>query len=79
MTFWERFALIFTNAKYLDSMLTGLRMTLAISVGAAALGLVLGSIVALVGLAGSKNPLMKLPKLICAVYVTVVRGTPMAL
>ena len=76
MTFWERFALIFTNAKYLDSMLTGLRMTLAISVGAAALGLVLGSIVALVGLAGSKNPLMKLP---CAVYVTVVRGTPMAL
>ena len=36
MTFWERFALIFTNAKYLDSMLTGLRMTLAISVGAAA-------------------------------------------
>ena len=24
MTFWERFALIFTNAKYLDSMLTGL-------------------------------------------------------
>ena len=39
MTFWERFALIFTNAKYLDSMLTGLRMTLAISVGAAALGL----------------------------------------
>ena len=47
--------------------------------GAAALGLVLGSIVALVGLAGSKNPLMKLPKLICAVYVTVVRGTPMAL
>ena len=79
MTFWERFALIFTNAKYLDSMLTGLRMTLAISVGAAVLGLVLGSIVALVGLAGSKNPLMKLPKLICAVYVTVVRGTPMAL
>ena len=41
MSFLEKFALIFTNAKYLDSMLTGLRMTIAISVGAAVLGLVL--------------------------------------
>ncbi len=79
MSFLEKFTLIFTNAKYLESMLTGLKMTLVISVGAAALGLVLGTIVALVGIAQSKNPLMKLPKLICAVYVTVIRGTPMAL
>lgn len=79
MTFFEKFILIFTNTKYLDSMLTGLRMTLAISVGAAALGLILGTVVALVGLSKSKNPLMKAPKLICAIYVTVVRGTPMAL
>ncbi len=79
MSFLEKFTLIFTNVKYLESMLTGLKMTLVISVGAAALGLVLGTIVALVGIAQSKNPLMKLPKLICAVYVTVIRGTPMAL
>jgi len=79
MSFLEKFTLIFTNAKYLDSMLTGLRMTVAISLGAAILGLVLGTIVALVGLANTKNPLMKLPKLVCAVYVTVIRGTPMAL
>jgi len=79
MSFFEKFILIFTNAKYLDSMLTGLKTTLAISLGAAALGLVLGTIVALVGLSSSKNPLMKLPKLVCAVYVTVIRGTPMAL
>ena len=31
MTFIEKFTLIFTNARYLDSMLTGLRMTLALS------------------------------------------------
>ena len=79
MTFFEKFTLIFTNAKYLDSMLTGLQMTLAISVGAALLGLVLGTVVALVGISTSKNPLMKVPKFICAVYVTVIRGTPMAL
>ena len=79
MTFLEKFMLVFTTPKYLDSMLTGLRMTLAISVGASLLGLILGTIVALVGLSKSKNPLMKIPKFICAVYVTVIRGTPMAL
>ena len=79
MSFLEKFTQIFTNAKYLGSMLTGLQMTLVISVGAAVLGLVLGTIVALAGLSGSKNPLMKLLKLVCKVYVTVVRGTPMAL
>ena len=79
MSFFEKFLLVFTEPKYLDSMLTGLRMTLAISVGAALIGLILGTVVALVGLSRTKNPLMKIPKLICAVYVTVVRGTPMAL
>ncbi len=79
MSLVENFMLVFTNAKYLDSMFSGLRMTLVISVGAATLGLVLGTIVALVGLTSSKSPLMKLPKLVCKVYVTVIRGTPMAL
>lgn len=79
MSFFEKFVLVFTEPKYLDSMLTGLRMTIAISVGAALIGLILGTVVALVGLSRTKNPLIKIPKLICAVYVTVVRGTPMAL
>ena len=79
MSFFEKFTLIFTEAKYLDSMLTGLRMTIAISLGAALMGLVLGTVVALVGLSRSKNPLMWLLKLVCRIYVTVVRGTPMAL
>lgn len=79
MSFFEKFTLIFTEAKYLDSMLTGLRMTIAISLGAALMGLVLGTVVALVGLSRSKNPLMWLLRLVCRVYVTVVRGTPMAL
>ena len=79
MSFFEKFVQVFAQPKYLESMLTGLRMTLAISVGAALIGLVLGTVVALVGLSRSKHPLMKIPKFICAVYVTVVRGTPMAL
>ena len=79
MSFFEKFVQVFAEPKYLESMLTGLRMTLAISVGAALIGLLLGTVVALVGLSRSKHPLMKIPKFICAVYVTVVRGTPMAL
>ena len=79
MSFFEKFILIFTDEKYLESMLTGLRMTFVISVGAAVLGLILGTIVALVGLSHSKNPVMKVLKLICRIYVTVIRGTPMAL
>ena len=79
MSFFEKFVQVFAEPKYLESMLTGLRMTLAISVGAALIGLVLGTVVALVGLSRSKYPLVKIPKFICAVYVTVVRGTPMAL
>ena len=47
--------------------------------GAAVLGLVLGALVALAALSESGNPLMKVLKAVCKVYVTVIRGTPMAL
>ncbi len=70
---------IFTTQKYLDSMFTGLGTTVVISLGAAALGLLLGVLVALAALSESKNPLMKVLKAVCKVYVTVIRGTPMAL
>ncbi len=79
MGFADKVGQIFTNGKYLGSMLSGLRLTVTVSVGAARLWLLLGTVVALVTLADGKNPLMKLPKLVCTVYVTVVRGTPMAL
>ena len=71
--------LIFTTEKYLESMISGLQMTFVVSVGAAVLGLVLGTVVALANLSKSKNPLMRLLRGICKVYVTIVRGTPMAL
>jgi His/Glu/Gln/Arg/opine family amino acid ABC transporter permease subunit len=56
----------------------GLGTTLLISVFAALLGLVLGTVVAIIGIAAD-SPIMKLPKLICKLYVTIIRGTPMAL
>jgi His/Glu/Gln/Arg/opine family amino acid ABC transporter permease subunit len=62
----------------MESMMEGLKMTLIISFFAALLGLLLGILVALVSIAkGSKW--MKIPQALCKLYITVVRGTPMAL
>ena len=70
---------IFSTAKYLDIFFNGLKLTLRISVGAALLGLLLGVIVALIKLTPKENKAMAVPRLICDIYITVVRGTPMAL
>ena len=56
----------------------GLQMTLIISVGAAALGMLIGTAIALIKLQ-PKTRAFIVPKAICDVYVTVIRGTPMAL
>ncbi|MBQ1222901.1 MAG: amino acid ABC transporter permease [Oscillospiraceae bacterium] len=77
--FFDNIIEIFTNTKYLFEMLNGLKMTFIISVGAAVLGLLLGTIVAIVTLSRSQSKLMAIPKAICNVYVTIIRGTPMAL
>ena len=78
MNFIEGVIKLFSTAKYMESMMEGLKMTLIISFFAALLGLLLGILVALVSIAkGSKW--MKIPQALCKLYVTVVRGTPMAL
>ncbi len=69
---------LFSNPAYMNSIWQGLRTTLIISVAAALLGLLLGALVAMVGIAKNRGP-MRLLKLICNVYIAVVRGTPMAL
>ena len=69
---------LFSNQNYVDSLLRGLKITIVVSVLAAVLGLFLGTIAALVSIAPDSK-LMKLPKLICRIYITVIRGTPMAL
>ena len=78
MNFFEGVYTLFTTQTYMDSLFRGLKSTLIISVAAAVLGLVLGTLVALVGMAPN-TPLMRIPKFICNLYITVIRGTPMAL
>ena len=57
----------------------GLGCTLLISLGATVIGIILGALVAIVKIIPSKNPVMKVLNVICDVYTTIFRGTPMAL
>ncbi len=76
--FFSKVIELFTTQKYMTSMLGGLKMTVIISIGAMLLGLLLGGIVAMVTIS-RPSKVMILPKAICKVYITVIRGTPMAL
>ena len=78
MDFIQKTIELFTTEKYVESLFSGLGMTFVISVAAALLGLVLGSAVALVTIA-PKSRAMLVPKAVARVYITIVRGTPMAL
>ena len=78
MDFIKNIGVLLSNGKYMGMLFEGLGTTLLISVFAALLGLVLGTVVAIIGIAAD-SPIMKLPKLICKLYVTIIRGTPMAL
>lgn len=78
MDFFNDVGKLLGSQKYMGWLFEGLGTTLLVSVFASLLGLVLGTVVAMVGIAEDSRA-MKLPKLICKVYVTVIRGTPMAL
>ena len=78
MDFFSKIIELFSTESYMNSIWKGLETTLIISVLAAILGLVLGTIVAFVTIANDTK-WMKLPKILCKIYITVIRGTPMAL
>ena len=77
--FFENFGKVFTNSSYIKMIFKGLETTLIISVGAAALGLILGALVAVVKILPKKNKFLIVPNIICDAYTTIIRGTPMAL
>lgn len=78
-SFFDNIAKIFTTGQYLRMILEGLEITLVVSVGAAAVGLLLGTLVAIVKILPKKNKWLAVPNFICNIYTTVIRGTPMAL
>jgi len=78
-TFIQDVVKIFTSAEYMEMLLEGLKCTLLISFGAAMVGILLGMLVAVVKIIPSKSPVMKVLNVVCDVYTTIFRGTPMAL
>ena len=78
MNFINKVIELFNTPKYMDSIFEGLKTTLIISVLAALLGLLLGTVVAIVTIS-KKNAWTTVPKFLCNLYITVIRGTPMAL
>lgn len=69
---------LFSTPEYIDSLLHGFLLTLQVSYFAIIIGVLLGTVIALVDTAKPSKWLM-VPKFICRVYTTIIRGTPMAL
>ena len=76
--FVDKIGELFTTPEYINSLLHGFLLTLQIAYFAILIGLFLGTIIALVE-TSKKSKWMVLPKFICGVYTTIIRGTPMAL
>ena len=85
--FWQNTYIQFYNAWFYEGRCVryfeGLLTTLEGTVMALAVGVILGVVVAVIRTAhdqqrlGNRNPVLGIINLICKVYVTVIRGTPM--
>lgn len=78
MNFFQQLERLFTTSRYWEMLFKGLGTTLMISVFAAIIGLLLGTVVAIVSISKKSNAMI-VPKFLCNAYVTIIRGTPMAL
>lgn len=70
---------IIITAEYRGYLLEGFLNTLTITVISAIMGLIIGFIVAIIKVFAQDNKYFKIPAIICDIYTTVIRGTPVAL
>lgn len=70
---------IITTNEYRNYLLEGFVNTLIITILAAIIGLILGFFVAIIKILSIDNKFLKIPKIICDIYTTIIRGTPIAL
>lgn len=75
----EDISRILSNSELMGYYFTGFGNTLLLTIVAALIGLVLGFVVAIVKIAATNYKFMKIPAIICNIYTTVFRGTPVAL
>ena len=76
--FFSKIVELFSTPEYIDSLLHGFLLTLQVSYFAILIGIALGTVIALVDVA-KKTKWTVIPKFICRIYITIIRGTPMAL
>ncbi len=79
MKLFEDIYKIISTPEFLKYLLEGFSNTLIMTFIAALIGLVLGMVVAIVKIFASENKYLKIPGLLCDLYTTVIRGTPVAL
>ncbi|MDP4118550.1 MAG: amino acid ABC transporter permease [Bacillota bacterium] len=72
----HKFYETFIVADRYKTLITGLEKTMIITVGALAIGVIIGTIVAIIKVFAQDNPKLKLFDIICNIYLTVIRGTP---
>lgn len=77
--FFDNIVKIFTEKSYISSIADGLETTIVVSLGAALLGLIIGTLVTFVKILPEAGWKTKVAKVICNIYVTIIRGTPVAL
>lgn len=77
--FFDNVVKIFTEKSYISSIADGLETTIVVSLGAALLGLIIGTLVTFVKILPDAGWKTKVAKVICNIYVTIIRGTPVAL
>ena len=76
--FFSKIAELFSTPEYIESLLHGFLLTMQIAYFAILIGVTLGMVIALIDTA-RPSKWMTVPKFICRIYTTVIRGTPMAL
>ena len=76
MSWFEQLHKTFIASGMYKMLLQGFRNTIIITLGALAIGVVIGSIVAIAKYFSEGVPSMKAVEVICDFYVTVIRGIP---
>ena len=79
MKLFEDIYKIISTPEYIKYLLDGFLNTLVITILAAIIGLILGFVVAIIKIFAADNKYLKIPAIICNLYTTIIRGTPVAL
>ena len=76
MTFLEKYSETIIDSGYYKLLLEGFGNTLLITLGALLIGVIIGTIIAVIKYFGEDVPALKPVTMLCDLYITVIRGIP---